>query len=155
MIDNALIKGAQGRIDRDPIKYAVQTAFNTFKDSDEGRATAGGDAVLDEMRSWVVRNMGRTLVNASEAADPGYREVRGWITDNMIILDYQQMADTKGMGISVKRDAALAALDKAGALIKSGKNRYHNKLPAEVELDGGPSEREVRCVRLERAKLGV
>lgn len=144
-----------GLIEKKPIKAAVKTAFNVFRQSDEGRATTGGDSLLDGLRSWVVRNIGRTLVNAEEAADPSYREARGWVTATHVILDYELLADMKGMGLSGKRDTLLDALDKAGALERSGKNRMHNKLPAAVKLDGGATEKRAANVRIKRDVLGV
>jgi len=115
----------------------------------------GGDSLLDGLRSWVSRSVGHTLVNASDAADKSYREARGWVTDKLIILDYELLADMKAMGLSGKRETLLTALDEIGALERSGKNRVHNKLPADVQLDGGAAEKLVRNVRIKRDKLGV
>ncbi len=146
-----------GLIDSAPIKGAVKKAFKAFADSDEGRATIGGDALLDSFRSWVVRaQSSQTLVPADDANATGYREARGWLTKELIILDYECLSDMKGMGLSGKRDSLVAVLKKAGALVMSGKNNIHSSLPSEVESDKhAPKNRKVRNIRIERRKLGV
>lgn len=149
------LAASAGLIEHEQVKPAVREAFKRFSTSDEGRATTGGDSLLDGLRSWVARNIGRTLINAEDAADPSFREARGWVTDKHIILDHALMADMKAMGLNGKRDTLLDALSKIGALEMSGRNRTHNKLPAEVKLDGGATEKQVRNVRIKRDELGV
>ena len=134
---------------------AVRKSFETFKRSDEGRATSGGDNLIDGFRSWLVRSKERTIISATDASNPTYREPRGWITDTHVILDYEVLSDMKGMGLPGKRDGLLKALNKANALVKSGRNNYHNHLPSEVDIGGGPQNRQLRNVRILRSALGV
>ena len=72
----------------------------------------------------------------------------------MYVLDAAALKDLGKLGLSGKRDALLAALEAEGALIRSGKNRAHNKLPAEVKF-GDDLGREVPNYRLNRAELKV
>ncbi|MEC7762545.1 MAG: DUF927 domain-containing protein [Pseudomonadota bacterium] len=144
-----------GLIDAEPLTPAVEAAFSVFAESDEGRATTGGDSLIDDFRSWVVRSLGQTLIQAEEAHKPGYQEVRGWYTKGLLILDHSLLADMKKMGLSGKRDSLLSALAEIGALEMSGKNRVHYSLPTDVDLDGGPKNRKVKNVRVSREVLGV
>jgi len=151
-----LLAADAGLIEARPIKTAIKKAFSTFKTSDEGRATEGGEAILDSLRSWITLNMGKGLIPAAEAGEPGYGDVRGWYTDDLIILDYERFADTKGMRISGTREDAMAALAKIKALVKSGKNNKHNALPECVKADAAaPADRRARNVRIFRKVLGV
>ena len=58
------------------------------------------------------------------------------------------------LGLNGKVAGLLDALDEMGALEKSGKNRAHNALPAEVDIDGNGDKR-VQNYRITRAVLGV
>ena len=131
------------------VQNAVKTAWVTFKNSDEGKATEGEASLLDGFRSWLVRSMGGQIIAAADQDAPNYREVLGWHTPKEIILDWGSLADMQRMGLSGSRAGLVKALDDLGALIKSGKNNSHNKLPAEV--GGG----KVANLRINRVKLEV
>lgn len=51
---------------------AAQKAFKTFEKSDEGRATSGGDDLVDDFRSWITRSLGSSIIAADSADAPGY-----------------------------------------------------------------------------------
>jgi uncharacterized protein (DUF927 family) len=146
-----------GLIKMAPVLPAVKSAFNTFKQSDEGRATSGSESMLDGLRSWIVKAQGSgRIIEADDADASGYKDVVGWHTADTIILDYESLSDMKTMGLSGKRDGLLAALSECDALERSGKNRFHNSLPSSVKGDpNAPAKRRVRNVRIKRKKLGV
>ena len=148
-VDAGLIKSKK------KIATAVAKAFKRFKGSDEGQITTGSNSMLDGLRSYITRNLNQTIVPAHEAGDPHHRGVIGWYTADTIILDKQAVSDVSKMGLNGKIAGLLDALDKKGALIKSGKNRYHNALPDTVEFDGVASLSRVPNYRISRAKLGV
>ncbi|UWQ17074.1 DUF927 domain-containing protein [Jannaschia sp. M317] len=140
--------------DKAAVKAAVSEAFTRFKGSAEGQVTKGPEAMLDGLRSYIARNMRRTIVPASDASDPGYRDIVGWYTDDQIILDKNAVSDVAVLGLRGTLPAMLDALAGVGALQKSGKTRYHNMLPAEVELEG-TGDKHVRNYRISRAALGI
>ena len=139
---------------KDRIGVALREAFKRFKGSDEGQATEGSAAMLDGLRSYIVRNMNRTIVPAHDASEPGYRGVIGWYTSDQIILDKQAISDVSKLGLNGKLAGLLDALDQIGALERSGRNRFHNALPADVDIDGSGAKR-VPNYRVARAVLGV
>ena len=139
---------------KEQIAAAVREAFKRFKGSDEGQATEGSSAMLDGLRSFIVRNKNRTIIPAQDAGEPGYRDVIGWYTSDKIILDKQAISDVSKLGLNGKVAGLLDALDEMGALEKSGKNRAHNALPAEVDIDGNGDKR-VQNYRITSAVLGV
>ncbi len=153
--ESGLLAAEAGLIEMAPIKPAIKKAFATFKASEEGRATDGGDALVDAFRSWFVTNMGKGMIPAEDAEKVGYGDVRGWYTADTIILAYDRI-DPKAMAINATVPDLLTAFKKTKALIMSGNNRYHNSLPECVKSDNSTAEtRKVRTVRLNRKKLGV
>ncbi|WP_347313206.1 DUF927 domain-containing protein [Defluviimonas sp. SAOS-178_SWC] len=131
------------------VKAAVVTAWETFKASDEGKATEGETSLLEGFRSWLMRAIGREVIATEDREDPRFRDVVGWYTDTQFILDWHSITDVKRLGLNGTRAGLVKALETCGALEKSGKNNAHNKLPPEV--GGG----EVRNIRLHRDKLGL
>jgi len=131
------------------VQNAVKTAWVTFKNSDEGKATEGEASLLGGFRSWLVRSMGGQIIAAEDFDAPNYREVLGWHTPKEFVLDWGSLANMQRMGLNGSRAGLVKALDDCGALVKSGKNSAHNKLPSEV--GGG----EVANLRINRVKLGV
>ncbi|WP_282118536.1 DUF927 domain-containing protein [Ruegeria atlantica] len=134
--------------DADKVTAAVRTAWDTFKTSDEGKATEGESSLLDGFKSWLALNMGSKIILASEWADGNRAGVVGWYTDDMIILDWHAIENVAVLGLSGTRTGLVAALKESGALIPSGKNNNHKKLP--VEVGGG----EATNIRVDRAELG-
>lgn len=131
--------------DAGKIAGAVKTAWETFIESDEGRATEGESSLLDGFKSWVVRNMGGAII---EAGYESPREVMGWHTLDQIILDWEAIKDVRKLGLSGTRTGLAKALEDCGALELSGKNRYHNSLLP-------PLSGRVKNLRIDRAKLGL
>lgn len=140
---------------KDRIEAAVCEAFKRFKGSDEGQATEGSSAMLDGLRSYIVRNMNRTIIPAHDASEPGYRGIIGWYTSDQIILDKQAIGDVSKLGLNGKLAGLLDALDQMGALDKSGRNRAHTNLPADVKMDGDAKQSYVPNYRIKRDILGV
>jgi len=136
------------------VRRAVREAFKRFKGSVEGEMTKGTESMLDGLRSYIARNMGRTIIPAQDAADGGYRDVLGWYTPTHVIFAKDAISDVSVLGLRGKTAGLLDALDEVGALEKSGKNRAHNSLPAEVDIDGSGDKR-VPNYRIARAALGV
>ncbi|UWR04358.1 bifunctional DNA primase/polymerase [Ruegeria conchae] len=134
--------------DANKVTAAVQRAWDTFKASDEGRATEGETSLLDGFKSWLARNMGSKVIPASEWEDGNRSEVVGWYTDDIIILDWHAIENVNVLGLSGTRTGLVTALKESGALILSGKNRNHKTLPAEV--GGG----EAKNIRVDRGALG-
>ncbi|WP_425080061.1 DUF927 domain-containing protein [Ruegeria denitrificans] len=134
--------------DAEKITTAVQMAWDTFKVSDEGRATEGETSLLDGFKSWLVRNMGSKVIPASEWEDGNHAGVVGWYTDDILILDWHAIENVTVLGLSGTRTGLVTALKESGALILSGKNRNHTKLP--VEVGGG----EAKNIRVDRVALG-
>ncbi|OOY20477.1 hypothetical protein BMI86_08010 [Thioclava sp. DLFJ5-1] len=134
--------------DAEKVRAAVATAWDTFKNSDEGKATEGEASLLEGFKSWVVRNIGRALIDAEDEDARHYGEALGWTTDKLIVLDWKAVEDVGKLGLSGTRSGLVKALKQCGALVPSGKNNFHNKLPPEI---GG----EVKNLRIDRAKLGL
>ena len=116
--------------------------------------TKGTESMLDGLRSYIARNMGRTIIPAQDAADGGYRDVLGWYTPTHVIFAKDAISDVAVLGLRGKAAGLLDALDEIGALEKSGKNRAFTSLPAEVDIDGSGDKR-VPNHRIARAALGV
>lgn len=133
--------------DSGPIRDSVKEAFRLFRESDEGRATEGEASMIESFKSWLVLNLGKAVIDVGD--DRGYGDIVGWHTPEMIVLDWSAISDVEKIGVSDTRSALVRALVEIGAVQKSGRNSYHNKLPADV--GGG----EVRNLRIDREKLGV
>ena len=134
--------------DADKVRAAILTAWQTFKGSDEGKATEGEASMLDGFRSWFAGADGVYLTDASDLDARIYRERWGWTTDSHIILIADKI-DMRAMGLSGTVDGLLKALRDAGALVMSGTNRKHTNLPP--ECGGG----RVMNVRIDRVALGM
>jgi hypothetical protein len=134
--------------DADKVRAAILTAWQTFRASDEGKATEGEASMLDGFRSWFAGADGVHLTDASDPDARLYRERWGWTTDTHIILIADKV-DMRAMGLSGTVDGLLKALKDAGALEMSGQNRKWTNLPA--ECGGG----KVTNIRIKRAELGM
>lgn len=132
--------------DADKLRAAVLTAWETFKESAEGKATEGEVSLLDGFRSWIIQSMG---VHIAEIGGETSRELMGWETSDQFVF-LKSALSMKAMGLNGTLTGLMKALDECGALIKSGRNSYHNKLPAEVPRNGKAAN-----ARLDRAKLGL
>jgi hypothetical protein len=134
--------------DADKVRAAVLTAWQTFRGSDEGKATEGEASLLDGFRSWFAGADGVYLTDASDPDARLYRERWGWTTDQYIILIADKI-DMRAMKLSGTVDGLLKALRDADALIMSGMNRKHTNLPP--ECGGG----RVTNIRIDRLRLGM
>lgn len=131
------------------VRGAVVTAWNAFKASDEGKATEGEASLLDGFRGWLVRAFGVSVMDVSDDSTRSYRDLKGWYDEDKIVLIADTLNDMKAMGLNGTRAALLRALEDAGALELSGKNRTHNKLPKGIGAGDVPN------VRILRDKLGL
>ncbi|WP_295074635.1 DUF927 domain-containing protein [Tabrizicola sp.] len=134
--------------DADKVRAAILTAWQTFRASDEGKATEGEASMLDGFRSWFAGADGVHLTNASDPDARLYRERWGWTTDTHIVLIADKI-NMRAMGLSGTVDGLLKALRDAGALVMSGSNRKWTNLPP--ECGGG----RVTNIRIDRLALGV
>lgn len=134
--------------DADKVRAAILTAWQTFKGSDEGKATEGEASMLDGFRSWFAGANGVYLTDASDPDARIYRERWGWTTDSHIILIADKI-DMRAMGLSGTVDGLLKALNDEGALVMYGRNRKWITLPP--ECGGG----KVTNIRIDRDKLGM
>lgn len=132
------------------VRGAVSTAWESFKASDEGKATEGEASLLDGFRAWLVRAFDVSIMDISDDSARSFGGRKGWYDEGKIVLIADSMNDMKGMGLNGTRTALLKALEDSGALeMSGGKNRIHNKLPKGI--GGG----DVRNVRILRDKLGL
>lgn len=131
--------------DAEKIRSAVRTARQTFAKSDEGRATEGESSLIDGFRSWVARNKGGALISAGEEST---REVVGWYTEELMILDYKAVEDISRLGLDGTRAGLVKALKDTGALDMNGRNNIHYKLPK-------PLSGEAQNLRIKRSVLGL
>lgn len=131
------------------VRVAVATAWGAFKVSDEGKATEGEASLLDGFRAWLVRAFGVSVMDVSDDTARSYRDLKGWYDEDKIVLIADALNDMKAMGLNGTRAALLRALEEAGALEMSGKNRTHNKLPKGIGAGDVPN------VRILRDKLGL
>lgn len=131
------------------VRGAVMTAWNAFKASDEGKATEGEASLLDGFRAWLVRAFDVSVMDVSDDTARSYRDLKGWYDEDKIVLIADALNDMKTMGLNGTRAALLRALEDAGALELSGKNRTHNKLPKGIGAGDVPN------VRILRNKLGL
>jgi len=143
-----------GLLDGD-ILPGVIAAFETFKGADEGRNVSGDDGILSGFRSWLVGEMGVSVVPANEATERRNRPVVGWHTASHFILDWEKLRDLDRLGINGTRSALVQALKVIGAIEMSGKNNYHNALPAEVEFEESTGSGRLANLRILRDKLGL
>ena len=136
--------------DKEQVKTCVQKAWSVFASSDEGKATEGESSLVDGFRSWLVASMGVSLLSIQDHDLDAkiFRERKGWYTKEEFILIADAL-DMKAMGLNGTKAGLLKALNEIGALVQSGKNNAHNKLPA--ECGGGL----VGNYRVDRGKLGV
>ncbi len=132
---------------KDVIRAAVATAWETFRDSAEGKATEGEASQLDSFRAWIVRNLDSRIVSVGDDA-PRFRDLAGWYDHSQIVIIADAL-NVREMGLNGTAAGLLKALNEIGALVRSGKNNAHNKLPGEC---GGGA---VRNYRIDRAKLGL
>lgn len=138
------------------VRLSVKIAFDRFKNSDEGRATEGAVSMLDGLRSYLTRAMGREIIPADAVEDAHYSDVKGWYTPDLFILDAGAVSDVSKLGLSGKLSGLLAALNAIGALEKSGRNNSHKVLPQDVTPTGGDNrERMVKNYRIKRDVLEV
>lgn len=131
------------------VRGAVSAAWESFKASDEGKATEGEVSLLDGFRAWLVRAFDSSVMDVSDDTAHSYRDRKGWYDEDKIVLIADTLNDMKAMGLNGTRAALLRALDDIGALELSGKNRTHKKLPK------GIGEGDVPNVRILRDKLGL
>jgi len=143
-----------GLIDGDVLP-AVVAAFETFKGADEGRNVSGDDGILSAFRSWLVGEMGVSVVPANEATERRYKPVVGWHTASHFILDWEKLRDLDRLGINGTRSALVQALKAIGAIEMSGKNNFHNALPTEVEFEESTGSGRLANLRILRDKLGL
>ncbi len=131
------------------VRGTVMTAWNAFKASDEGKATEGEASLMDGFRAWLVRAFDVSVMDVSDDTARSYRDLKGWYDEDKIVLIADALNDMKTMGLNGTRAALLRALEDAGALELSGKNRTHNKLPKGIGAGDVPN------VRILRNKLGL
>jgi hypothetical protein len=131
------------------VRGAVLAAWNAFKTSEEGKATEGESSMLDGFRAWLVRAFDVNVMDVTDDSARSYRDRKGWYDEDKIVLIADAFNDMKAMGLNGTRAALLKALEDAGALEMSGKNRVHNKLPKGIGAGDVPN------VRIYRDKLGL
>lgn len=131
------------------VRRAVSAAWAAFKASDEGKATEGEVSMLDGFRAWLVRAFDVSVMDVTDDEARSYRDRKGWYDEDKVVLIADTFSDMKAMGLNGTRVALLKALEDAGALEMSGKNRIHNKLPK------GIGEGDVPNIRILRGPLGL
>lgn len=144
------------------IRKSIQTAWDTFTQSDEAGAATGGEALLDDLRSFLFGELNRSIVVLGEQVDVSddhayaRGKVLGWADADVIYLDSAKVHDPKALGLDIgSRNEMLKQLSALEVLLlPDGKGNTFRQLPKELS-EGREDGAAVRNIRLCRKTLGI
>jgi hypothetical protein len=144
------------------VRSAVQAAWDTFTQSDEAGAATGGEALLDDLRSFLFGELNRSIIIVDDQVDVSddhayaRGSVLGWADANVIYLDSAKVQDPKALGLDIgSRNELLKQLGGLGVLIEpDGKGKTFRQLPKELS-EGNEKGAQVRNIRLCRKAMGI
>ncbi len=144
------------------IRITIQTAWDTFIESDEAGAATGGDALLDDLRSFLFGEFNRSIimmdgqVEVSDSHVHARGNVLGWADSDTIYLDSSKVQDPSVLGLDIgSRNELTKQLITLGVLIEpDAKGATFRHLPPELAM-GTENGAAVRNLRLCRKKLGI
>lgn len=138
------------------VRTAVRTAWDAYAGSDEAASTRGGEAVLEQFRTFLSQEWDRRIIQAGATGDEARGEVVGFYDEECIYLLWSVLENPANFGVDVGKRAELVNGLGDAVLRKNKREAPQTRLPNSVRGAAGNPDQgpKTKNLRLSRAALG-